>query len=115
SDRDWSSDVCSSDLDAAFLRRIRFVVQFPFPDAPHRAEIWRRIFPAGTPTEELDLVNLSRLNVAGGNIRNVALNATFLAADADEPVRMTHLLRAARSEYAKLEKPLTESEIGGWA
>ena len=102
-------------LDAAFLRRIRFVVQFPFPDAPHRAEIWRRIFPAGTPTEELDLVNLSRLNVAGGNIRNVALNATFLAADADEPVRMTHLLRAARSEYAKLEKPLTESEIGGWA
>ena len=57
---------------------------------------------------------LARLNVAGGNIRNIALNAAFLAADAGEPVRMTHLLRAARSEYAKLEKPLTEAEIGGW-
>ncbi|HEY6112369.1 MAG TPA: AAA family ATPase [Chthoniobacterales bacterium] len=101
-------------LDNAFLRRLRFVVQFPFPDAALRAEIWRRIFPKDTPTENLDLAKLSRLNVAGGNIRNVALNAAFLAADANEPVRMKHLLRAARSEYNKLEKPLTESEIGGW-
>jgi len=52
--------------------------------------------------------------VAGGNIRNIALNAAFLAADAGEPVGMTHLLRAARGEYSKLEKPLTEAEIGGW-
>ena len=102
-------------LDSAFLRRLRFIVQFPFPDAAHRAEIWGRIFPIATPTEQLDLLKLARLNVAGGNIRNVALNAAFLAAGADEPVRMSHLLRAARSEYAKLEKPLTESEIGGWA
>jgi hypothetical protein len=101
-------------LDPAFLRRLRFIVQFPFPDAAQRAEIWRRIFPASTPTQDLDLTKLSRLNVAGGNIRNVALNAAFLAAEANEPVRMPHLLRAARSEYAKLEKPLTESEIGGW-
>ena len=101
-------------LDTAFLRRLRFIVQFPFPDATQRAEIWRRIFPASTPTQELDLPRLSRLNVAGGNIRNIALNAAFLAAEADEPVRMTHLLRAARSEYGKLEKPLTDSEIGGW-
>jgi SpoVK/Ycf46/Vps4 family AAA+-type ATPase len=103
-----------SALDPAFLRRIRFVIQFPFPDACQRAEIWRRIFPAETPTEGLDTKKLSRLNVAGGNIRNIALNAAFVAADAREPVRMTHLLRAARSEYAKLEKALTESEIGGW-
>jgi ATP-dependent 26S proteasome regulatory subunit len=102
-------------LDSAFLRRIRFVVQFPFPDAALRAEIWRRIFPKETPTESLDLAKLSRLNIAGGNIRNMALNAAFLAADGSEPVRMKHLLRAARSEYMKLEKPLTESEIGGWA
>lgn len=101
-------------LDAAFLRRIRFVVQFPFPDAAQRAEIWRRIFPADTPTEGLDSTKLSRLNVAGGNIRNVALNAAFLAADAGEPVRMSHVLRAARTEYAKLEKPLTDSETRGW-
>ena len=101
-------------LDSAFLRRIRFVVQFPFPDAAHRAQIWRRIFPADTPTEQLDPLKLSSLNVPGGNIRNVALNAAFLAADGNEPVRMTHLCEAASSEYAKLERPLTETEIGGW-
>jgi hypothetical protein len=103
-----------SALDTAFLRRIRFVVQFPFPDAEQRAEIWRRIFPSRTPTEGLDVEKLKRLNVAGGNIRNIALNATFLAADAEEPVRMGHLLRAARSEYAKLEKSLSGAEVGGW-
>ena len=101
-------------LDSAFLRRIRFVVQFPFPDATHRAEIWRRIFPATTPTEQLDVLKLCRLNVAGGNIRNIALNAAFLASDANEPVRLNHLLRSARTEYAKIEKPLTDAEIGGW-
>jgi len=103
-----------SALDTAFLRRIRFIVQFPFPDAAQRMEIWRRIFPASTPTEGLDMTKLARLNVTGGNIRNIALNAAFLAAEAQEPVRMAHLLRAARSEYAKLEKSLTEAEIGGW-
>jgi hypothetical protein len=103
-----------SALDTAFLRRLRFVVQFPFPDQQHRAEIWRRIFPSGTPLDGVDPDRLARLNVAGGNIRNIALNAAFMAADAGEPVRMTHLLRATRSEYAKLEKPLTEAEIGGW-
>jgi hypothetical protein len=103
-----------SALDTAFLRRIRFIVQFPFPDAAQRAEIWRRIFPRETPTEGLDMNRLARLNVAGGNIRNIALSAAFLAAEADESVTMSHLLRAARAEYAKLERPLTESEIGGW-
>jgi hypothetical protein len=101
-------------LDDAFLRRIRFIVQFPFPDTAQRADIWRGIYPEKTPTSELDVEKLARLNVAGGNIRNIALNAAFLAADTEEPVRMTHLLRAARSEYAKLEKTLTESEVGGW-
>jgi ATP-dependent 26S proteasome regulatory subunit len=103
-----------SALDTAFLRRIRFIVHFPFPDTAHRAEIWRRIFPGETPTENLDAGKLARLNVAGGNIRNIALNAAFLAADANEPVRMAHLLRAAQGEYAKSEKSLTEAEISGW-
>jgi hypothetical protein len=57
---------------------------------------------------------LARLNVPGGNIRNIALHAAFLAADAGEPVRMTHLLQAAHGEYTKLEKPLTETESRGW-
>jgi hypothetical protein len=101
-------------LDTAFLRRIRFIVHFTFPDLAAREEIWRRIFPAQTPTENLAIHKLARLNVAGGNIRNVALNAAFLAADAGEPVRMKHLLNAAHSEYRKLEKPLTETEIRDW-
>ncbi len=103
-----------SALDRAFLRRIRFVVQFPFPDATQRAEIWRRIFPEETPTDGVDFGKLARLNVAGGNIRNIALYAAFLAADSGKSVGMAHLLRAARVEYAKMERPLAEGEIGGW-
>lgn len=99
-------------IDIAFLRRIRFVVQFPFPDFDQRAEIWRHTFPAQTPIEGLDVERLARLSVAGGNIHNIAMHAAFLAADAGEPVRMSHLLRAARAEYTKLEKPLSEAEIG---
>jgi len=101
-------------LDSAFMRRIRFIVQFPFPDAGQRAEIWRRIFPPATPTEGMDINKLAQLNVPGGNIRNIALNAAFLAADANEPVRMPHILRAARSEYGKMEKSLTDAEVRGW-
>lgn len=101
-------------LDAAFLRRIRFVVEFPFPSHEQRTELWRRAFPPSTPTERLDLNRLARLGVAGGNIRNIALTAAFLAADAGEPVRMAHLRQAARSEYAKLERPLSELEGAAW-
>ncbi|MDV2997153.1 MAG: ATP-dependent zinc metalloprotease FtsH [Chroococcidiopsis sp. SAG 2025] len=101
-------------IDTAFLRRIRFVLQFPFPDAIQRAEIWRRVFPASTPTEGIDPMKLAKLNVAGGNIYNIALNAAFLAAEAGESVQMKHLLRAAQAEYAKLEKPLTDAEVGSW-
>jgi AAA+ superfamily predicted ATPase len=100
-------------LDPAFLRRIRFIVQFPFPDAEHRAEIWRHVFPAQTPVKDLDYKKLAQLTIAGGNIRNIALAGAFFAADAGEPVSHTHLLHAARSEYAKLERPLTEVETAG--
>jgi hypothetical protein len=103
-----------SAIDAAFLRRIRFVVEFPFPDAAQRAEIWARIFPAATPTDGLDVARLARLNVAGGTIRNIALHAAFLAAERCEPVRMPAVLAAARTEYAKLERGLSDAEIGGW-
>lgn len=101
-------------VDTAFLRRLRFVVQFPFPDAQNRAEIWRRVFPAQAPTTNIDVARLARLSIPGGNIRNIALNAAFLAADAADSITMSHLLQAARVEYAKIEKPLTEAEIGGW-
>ena len=101
-------------LDPAFLRRIRFVVQFPFPDTRHRSLIWERVFPEETPVEGLEFVKLARLNVPGGNIRNIALSAAFLAAEDGGVVQMKHLLRAARSEYAKMDRILTDAEIGGW-
>jgi hypothetical protein len=101
-------------LDTAFLRRIRFVVEFPFPEAPQRAEMWLRAFPQQTPTEGLRIDRLARLSAAGGNIRNIAMGAAFLAADAGEPVRMSHLLAAARGEFAKIERPLTDQETAGW-
>ena len=101
-------------LDTAFLRRIRFIVNFPFPDAEQRARIWQRIFPGNTPTEELDYQKLARLNVTGGNIRNIALHAAFLAAEERAAVRMRHLLNAAHVEFAKLEKPINDNLGGGW-
>ncbi len=101
-------------MDQAFLRRLRFVVQFPFPDAKQRTEIWRQVFPANTPTEGLVPERLAKLSIAGGNIRNIALNAAFIAADANEPVMMKHLLLATKREYLKLERPLTDAEVKGW-
>lgn len=103
-----------SALDSAFLRRLRFIVDFPFPDNAQRADIWRRAFPDATPVDGLDAEKLARLNVAGGTIRNIAMNAAFLAADEHEPVRMSHVLAATRTEYAKLDRALTDGEIRGW-
>lgn len=105
-----------SSMDRAFLRRIRFTVNFPFPDTKQREAIWSRVFPAQTPTNGLDSKRLSQLNVAGGNIRNIALNAAFLAAEeaGGTPVDMRHLLRAARLEAEKIERPLSEAETRGW-
>jgi SpoVK/Ycf46/Vps4 family AAA+-type ATPase len=103
-----------SNLDSAFMRRLRFVTQFSFPDAAHREKIWQRIFPSNTPTQELNFKKLAQLNTAGGNIRIIALNAAFVAADAEEPVQMKHILTATQTEYEKLGKSLTSVEVAGW-
>jgi AAA+ superfamily predicted ATPase len=103
-----------SALDPSFLRRIRFAVPFPFPDAPQRATIWRQVFPAAAETSGLDPERLARLRIAGGNIRTIAVNAAFLAADAGAPVQMHHLRKAAQAEYAKLERRLTQAESEAW-
>ena len=101
-------------LDQAFLRRLRFIVHFPFPDAAEREQIWQRIFPSEMPMQGLDFRLLSRLNVSGGNIRGIALQAAFMAAEADEPVTMRLLEKAARHEFARTEKTITETELRGW-
>jgi ATP-dependent 26S proteasome regulatory subunit len=101
-------------LDKAFQRRLRFSVTFPFPDLAQRQAIWTAIFPARTPTEGLSPQRLAQLNMAGGNIRNIALNGAFLAAANGQPVRMEHLLEAARLEAQKIDRPLADAEIRGW-
>ncbi len=101
-------------LDKAFNRRLRFIVKFSFPDVAERTLILQRVFPKNTPTQGLEFSSLARLNVTGGNIRSIALNAAFLAAQLGEPVMMKHILRATQSEYTKLDMTLTGSEIGAW-
>jgi len=103
-----------SALDTAFLRRIRFVVQFPFPDVAQRSQIWHKIFPDTLPRGELQIEQLARLHLAGGNIRNIAMNAAFLAAEKNEPLSMADLAHAVRMEYVKLEKTVNEAELGRW-
>ena len=101
-------------IDPAFLRRIRFITRFEFPSAAERMQIWQRIFPAQLPTEDLNYRKLSKLNIAGGNIRNIALTAAFLAAEEGSAVKMKHLLESAQSEFAKLERPIPPAEVRGW-
>lgn len=101
-------------IDEAFMRRINYVVKFPFPDAAYREQIWRGMFPKETPLDEdVDFAWLAeRFEMAGGNIKNVVLSAAFLAADAGTSVRMRHLLSAVRHELQKAGKILLK---GDWA
>ena len=103
-----------SSLDKAFQRRLRFSVDFPFPDAAQRRAIWTRVFPGQAPTHELEPGRLANLNMTGGNIRNIALNAAFLAAEDKDSVNMAHLRQAALLEATKIERPIAEMETRGW-
>jgi SpoVK/Ycf46/Vps4 family AAA+-type ATPase len=103
-----------SSMDTAFQRRLRVTVHFPFPDAPLREAIWKTVFPAATPTHDLDHRKLAQLNMTGGNIRNIALNAAFLAAEAGTSVHMANLIEAAKLEALKIERPLSDAETRGW-
>jgi ATP-dependent 26S proteasome regulatory subunit len=103
-----------SALDKAFQRRLRFSVDFPFPDSTQREAIWSRAFPSQTPTSGLDSARLARLNMPGGNIRNIALNAAFFAAEQGSSVEMAHVLEATRLEAIKVERALSEMETRGW-
>jgi hypothetical protein len=98
-------------LDTAFMRRLRFLLDFPAHREAERREIWKRIFPAATRTEGLDFDRLARLGLNGGAINNVALNAAFLAAADGSPVTMPHVLAAARTEMQKLGRPVNEADF----
>lgn len=101
-----------SALDKAFLRRLRFIANFPFPDAKARREIWENVFPGETPGKKtLDYKFLAKHPLTGGSIHNIALNAAFLAAQDGGSVTMPLLLKAARTEFKKLERPMKESDF----
>lgn len=97
-------------LDSAFLRRLRFVIEFPRPDAIAREEIWRRCLPA--ESHELDDATFRvlgrRIELTGGSIRQITLRAAFLAAAAGEKIGPVHVAHAARAEFAKLGLPPVE-------
>lgn len=92
-------------LDPAFIRRLRFIVGFPFPGVDERKEIWRAVFPAAAPVDVLDYDRLARVPLTGGNIFSAALAAAHAAAHDGLPVRMDHALNAIRWELRKLDRP----------
>ena len=100
-----------SALDTAFMRRLRFIVRFPFPGVAERKAMWQRVFPADLPKGVLDCERLARLNITGGNIHSIALNAAFLAARANSRLTMTLIFEAARAEFRKNERAINEPDF----
>ncbi|MGC1306301.1 MAG: ATP-binding protein [Phormidesmis sp.] len=98
-------------LDVAFLRRLRFVVNFTFPSQKERQTIWQKAFPPEAPLGDIDYKRLAQFNLTGGNIHNIVLNAAFLAAQAGSEVTMLFMLAATRSEFRKLERPINEADF----
>lgn len=106
-----------SNMDDAFVRRLRFIIEFPFPNQQQRHQIWGKIWPDTTPrSPDLDLDFLARrFEITGANIRNIALAAAFLAADDGSTLSMVHLIQAIRREYQKMGKILMEEEFERYA
>lgn len=100
-------------MDDAFVRRIQFTIEFPFPQADERLAIWQRVWPKNMPHQDLDLDFMARrFELSGGNIRNIALSAAFLAAEDGGCVEMKHVIRATWQEYQKMGKVVVEGEFG---
>ena len=98
-------------MDTAFLRRLRFVVDFQFPEIKQRREIWQRVFPNDTPLSSIDYNHLAKLRLTGGNIYNIALNAAYAAANDRPAVDMMSILTAAKHEMVKTQTPVNPSEF----
>ncbi len=98
-------------LDEAFIRRLRFIVYFPFPGTKERKAIAERVFPEVMPKGYLDYDRLASLNLTGGSLHNIAINAAFKAADEGSAVTMQMVLSAARAEFQKMERPVKESDF----
>jgi len=103
-------------IDEAFMRRLNYIIRFPFPDEADRERLWRRIFPEETPLAELDYAFLTqKLRLSGGQIKNIAVTAAFLAGGAGESVGMKHILKAYQYELDKYNRPVDRRELGDYA
>lgn len=101
-------------FDEAFKRRIKFVVEFPFPGPEYRLQLWKVVFPADTPLgDDVDWDFLAqRFELSGSSIKNIALNASFRAAAKEQVVTMAEILPALRNETAKSGKIISPEELG---
>jgi AAA+ superfamily predicted ATPase len=99
-------------LDAAFLRRLRFIIDFPRPDAEARERIWRRCLPPQSHAlDDAAFRHLGRrIDLTGGHIRQITLRAAFIAAAADTRIGLPHIARATNAEFAKLGMPAVQLE-----
>jgi SpoVK/Ycf46/Vps4 family AAA+-type ATPase len=105
-------------IDEAFIRRMQFIVNFPFPDAEYRHEIWKKAFPEQVPrSNDIDFKFLaSNLQISGGNIKNIVINSAFLAAqNAKRPVSMSDIILATKREFDKIGKPIQKSDFGKYS
>ncbi|MCG5212162.1 ATP-binding protein [Streptosporangium sp. KLBMP 9127] len=104
-------------LDAAFLRRLHFVVEFPMPTEADRERMWRRFLPAEAPVDEgIDYAFLARrFRLSGGNIKNIVLSSAYLACANGGRIGMPHLIRATWREHQKIGHVLSASDIGEYA
>ncbi|WP_447009219.1 AAA family ATPase [Saccharothrix hoggarensis] len=105
-----------SNVDEAFTRRIDVIADFPVPDAEQRHALWDRCLGDAVPrSDDLDLAFCAeRFDLAGGSIRACAVTAAYLAAAADRPVAMSHIVAAIQQEYRKLGRLVLENEFGPW-
>ena len=105
-----------ANVDEAFLRRLDAIVDFPLPDVDDRRRLWERNLSANAPkADDIDVDFLARrFTLTGGNIRNVAVGAAFLAADGGRSMGMEDLVRETAREYRKLGRLCTEAEFGPW-
>jgi SpoVK/Ycf46/Vps4 family AAA+-type ATPase len=107
----------SKNVDDAFLRRVHFSVVFPFPEKDERLLVWRRVFPEEAPVgEDIDWDFLARrLKITGGNIKNIALGAAFLAKRENHPtIDMRHVVLSAKREFQKTGKLCTKADFGDY-
>jgi SpoVK/Ycf46/Vps4 family AAA+-type ATPase len=104
----------SQNIDDAFKRRMQFTVEFPFPEEDYRYKIWKSLFPKEAPlSDDIEFAFLARrFKVAGGNIKNIIVNAAFLAAEDSSAITMEHIIKAAKREFQKMGKVCSQSEFG---